>query len=60
LGKPVWILNRFDTDWRWLLERTDSPWYPTAKLYRQDTAGDWDRVLQRVQTDLNGFQFEAH
>ena len=60
LGKPVWILNRFDTDWRWLLERTDSPWYPTAKLYRQDTAGDWDSVLQRVKTDLNGVQVEAH
>jgi len=36
LGKPVWIFNRFDNCWRWLLERTDSPWYPTAKLYRQE------------------------
>jgi tetratricopeptide (TPR) repeat protein len=59
LGKPVWILNRFDTDWRWLLDRTDSPWYPTAKLYRQDKAGDWDSVLQRVKTDLNGVQVGA-
>ena len=45
LGKPVWILNRFDTDWRWLLERTDSPWYPTARLFRQDKPGDWDSVI---------------
>jgi hypothetical protein len=60
LGKPVWILNRFDTDWRWLLDRADSPWYPTAKIYRQDTAGDWDSVLQRVKTDLIGFQSETH
>ena len=36
LGKPVWILNRFDTGWRWLLDREDSPWYPTARLFRQD------------------------
>jgi tetratricopeptide (TPR) repeat protein len=60
LGKPVWILNRFDTDWRWLFDRTDSPWYPTAKIYRQDTTGNWDSVLQRVKTDLNGFQPEAY
>jgi tetratricopeptide (TPR) repeat protein len=60
LGKPVWILNRFDTDWRWLLDRTDSPWYPTAKIYRQNTAGNWDSVLQRVKTDLNDLQPHAH
>jgi hypothetical protein len=52
LGKPVWILNRFDGCWRWLLDRTDSPWYPTVKLYRQDKSGDWDGVIQRVKEDL--------
>jgi tetratricopeptide (TPR) repeat protein len=52
LGKPVWILNRFDTCWRWLLDRTDSPWYPTVSLYRQQTAGDWDGVVERVRRDL--------
>jgi hypothetical protein len=56
LGKPVWILNRFDSCWRWLLDRTDSPWYPTARLYRQETPEDWDSVVQRVKTDLNCFQ----
>ncbi len=55
LGKPVWILNRFYTCWRWFLERTDSPWYPTVKLYRQEKAGDWDAVIQRVKTDLIDF-----
>jgi tetratricopeptide (TPR) repeat protein len=53
LGKPVWILNRYDTCWRWMLERTDSPWYPTAKLYRQKIPGDWDEVVQRVARDLD-------
>jgi tetratricopeptide (TPR) repeat protein len=52
LGKPVWILIRFDTCWRWLLDRTDSPWYPTVRLYRQESAGDWDGVVQRVRVDL--------
>jgi tetratricopeptide (TPR) repeat protein len=52
LGKPVWILNRFDTCWRWFLDRTDSPWYPTATLYRQTSDGDWDDVIRRVATGL--------
>lgn len=52
LGKPVWILNRFDTCWRWLLARTDTPWYPTARLYRQPKRGDWDEVIRQVRADL--------
>jgi hypothetical protein len=52
LGKPVWLLNRFDTCWRWLRDRTDSPWYPTMKIYRQASAGDWDEVIGRVREDL--------
>jgi len=55
LGKPVWILNRFDTCWRWFLQRTDSPWYPTVKLYRQEKAGRWDDVVERIKTDLTRF-----
>jgi tetratricopeptide (TPR) repeat protein len=55
LGKPVWILNRFDSCWRWLLDRTDSPWYPTVKLYRQEKAGDWDDVVRRIKADLIRF-----
>jgi Tfp pilus assembly protein PilF len=58
LGKPVWILNRFDTCWRWLLDRTDSPWYPTARLYRQQKAGHWDDVVQQIKRDLVRFQPE--
>jgi len=52
LGKPVWLLNRYDTCWRWMLEREDSPWYPTMKIYRQPVRGDWETVLERVREDL--------
>jgi tetratricopeptide (TPR) repeat protein len=52
LGRPVWILLPFAADWRWLTEGTDSPWYPTARLYRQERPGDWDGVLARVAQDL--------
>ena len=52
LGKPVWILNRFDACWRWLADRSDSPWYPTVKLYRQLRPGDWESVLRQVAADL--------
>ncbi len=55
LGKPVWILNRFDGCWRWLLSRSDSPWYPTARLYRQERPGDWDGVVRHVREDLQVF-----
>ncbi len=56
LGKPVWLLNRFDTCWRWLLQRADSPWYPTVKLYRQEKAGHWDDVVEQIKMDLTRFQ----
>jgi len=48
LGKPVWILSRFDGCWRWLQGRDDSPWYPTARLFRQQHQGDWNGVVERV------------
>jgi tetratricopeptide (TPR) repeat protein len=52
LGKPVWILSRFDGCWRWLNGREDSPWYPTARLFHQQAPGDWDEVIGRVATAL--------
>ncbi len=52
LGKPVWVLLPFNPDWRWLLDRDDSPWYPSAKLYRQASIGDWEGVFKRVEADL--------
>ena len=52
LGRPVWLLLPFAPDWRWLLGRNDSPWYPTARLFRQPAAGDWRSVLQEVREAL--------
>jgi ADP-heptose:LPS heptosyltransferase len=52
LGKPVWLLDRFDPDWRWLLGRRDSPWYPSLRIYRQPAPGDWDAVLDTGARDL--------
>jgi predicted O-linked N-acetylglucosamine transferase (SPINDLY family) len=52
LGKKTWVLLPFNPDWRWLLNRADSPWYPSATLYRQERFGDWDGVLSRVASDL--------
>lgn len=52
LGKPVWIMLQHSADWRWLLDRTDSPWYPTARLFRQKHAGDWKDVVSRVARAL--------
>jgi Tfp pilus assembly protein PilF len=52
LGKPVWLLNRFDTCWRWQLDRTDSPWYPTMRIFRQPIAGDWGTVISNVHSAL--------
>jgi len=52
LGKPVWILNRYDSCWRWLRGRSDSPWYPNAKIYQQSKPGDWAEVIERVKVDL--------
>ncbi len=56
LGKPTWILNRFDACWRWLLDRQDTPWYPTVRLYRQDAPGDWSGMLERVRRDLDALR----
>jgi len=55
LGVPVWILLPWVPDWRWLLDREDSPWYPSARLFRQNRAGDWQGVMERVTSALNDF-----
>jgi tetratricopeptide (TPR) repeat protein len=52
LNKPVWILSRFDGCWRWLVDRDDSPWYPSARLFRQVQPGDWSAPLEQVLREL--------
>ena len=52
MGKPLWLLTMLSPDWRWLLDRNDSPWYPTATLYRQPRYGDWNSVVVRLRDDL--------
>ncbi|MEW6428700.1 MAG: tetratricopeptide repeat protein [Thermodesulfobacteriota bacterium] len=52
LGRPVWTLLPFAPDWRWMLERDDTPWYPTMRLFRQPAAGSWHEVIAAVTADL--------
>jgi hypothetical protein len=52
LGKPVWLLIPFAPDWRWLLDRHDSPWYPTVRLFRQIAVGDWAQPIERIRGEL--------
>jgi hypothetical protein len=58
LGRPVWVMLQFVPHFCWLLEREDSPWYPTMRLFRQDSRGDWDRVITRAVEALS--QMKSH
>ncbi len=55
MGKQVWILLPYNADWRWLLDRSDSPWYPRARLFRQDGTRSWDKVMIHVRGALDEF-----
>jgi ADP-heptose:LPS heptosyltransferase len=52
MGKPTWILLPHAPEWRWMLDREDTPWYPTARLFRQKRRGDWESVIERVRASL--------
>ena len=52
LGRPVWVALSYIPDWRWMLNRPDSPWYPTMRLYRQKNLNDWDSVFNKIMQDL--------
>ena len=54
LGIPCWILVTHSADWRWLMNRSDSVWYPKTRIYRQLAAGDWNSALQVLAHDLRG------
>jgi tetratricopeptide (TPR) repeat protein len=59
LGTPVWVLTPFAPDWRWLLDREDSPWYPGLRLFRQKVAGDWAALMQSVEEELRQWRPKA-
>ena len=52
MGKPIWLMIPHVADWRWMEHRDDSPWYPTARLFRQASAGDWEGLACRVRDEL--------
>ncbi len=56
MGRPVWIMVPWLSDWRWMQDRETTPWYPTARLFRQSSPGDWDGVLEGVATELNNLR----
>jgi Flp pilus assembly protein TadD len=56
LGRPTWVLLRYRPDWRWLLGRADSPWYPSARLFRQTVSGRWDNVIEDVSEALEAMK----
>ncbi|CAB1064797.1 hypothetical protein D1BOALGB6SA_9594 [Olavius sp. associated proteobacterium Delta 1] len=60
MGKPVWVLLPFAADWKWLLERRDSPWYPTMRLFRQPQPGDWKRVVLSLVEELKQYIEAEH
>jgi ADP-heptose:LPS heptosyltransferase len=55
LGRPVWVLLPFAPDWRWMLHREDSPWYPTMRLFRQPARGAWRPVIERLRSELEAW-----
>jgi tetratricopeptide (TPR) repeat protein len=56
LGEPVWILLPYNPDWRWLLDRDDSPWYPSVRLFRQQQIGNWAGVIDQVKNELRSLR----
>lgn len=52
LGRPLWLLNRAESEWRWMLARSDSPWYPTLRIFRQRVTQQWAGVIDEVRAAL--------
>ena len=60
LGRPTWVLLSYVPDWRWMLHRADSPWYPSARLFRQTQPGNWANVISEVRAALQALDFAEH
>jgi len=56
MGKPVWTMLPFSPDWRWMIKRSDSPWYPTMRLFRQPEPGNWSAVVEQVALALRSWK----
>ena len=59
LGVQVWVVLQAVPDWRWLTERTDSPWYPSMRLFRQRAPGDWTELFERVAAGLRAWSTQS-
>jgi ADP-heptose:LPS heptosyltransferase len=55
MARPAWALLPFAPDWRWLLDRSDTPWYPTVRLFRQPALGDWTGAMNRLADELRSW-----
>jgi hypothetical protein len=60
MGRPVWTMLRFAADWRWLMDRDDSPWYPSMRLFRQPKQGDWNSVVESVASQLDVMRYNPN
>jgi ADP-heptose:LPS heptosyltransferase len=61
LGRPTWVALRYVPDWRWLLDRDDSPWYPTMRLFRQGSEGDWKSAISKIEQELRSLvRLQSH
>jgi ADP-heptose:LPS heptosyltransferase len=60
LGKPAWVMLQYAADWRWMLDREDTPWYPTLRLFRQASQGDWPSVVDAVRNALQEWAARRH
>jgi ADP-heptose:LPS heptosyltransferase len=58
MGRPVWLLLPFAADWRWLKDRSDSPWYPTMRIFRQHRLGQWDTAFYQVAHEISKFSLQ--
>ena len=60
LGRPVWVALKYIPDWRWMLKRSDTPWYPSMYLYRQTKINEWKNVFDQIKIDLKNLKKKSN